>query len=87
MKMETFRYDGKSDNLQKVIDIHERGGKVTCPVCDSELLVIIGSQDKELMEKYQLSSGIYCLTNPKHMYRVFIVSDIMDQFTSRFRLD
>jgi hypothetical protein len=87
MKIETFRYDGKSENLQKVIDVHERGGKITCPVCDSELLVIIGSQDKELIEKYQRSSGIYCLTNPKHMHRVFLMSDIMDEFRSRFGLE
>jgi predicted RNA-binding Zn-ribbon protein involved in translation (DUF1610 family) len=85
--METFSYDGTSANLQKAIDVHERGGKITCPICGSELLVILSSKERELMIKYQKNSGIYCLTNPKHMHKVFLMSDVMDEFRRRFRLD
>ncbi|NJM24059.1 MAG: hypothetical protein HC907_38585 [Richelia sp. SM1_7_0] len=85
--METFNYDGTSSSLQKAIDVHERRGIVTCHICGSELIVIVGNEDAELARKHQLKPGIYCPTNPKHMHKVFIFSDKFEEFRRRFGLD
>lgn len=86
MKMEAFSYDGKSSNLQKAIDVHEKGDRVICSVCGSDL-IIIGPEDSELIKKYQLKPGIYCPTNPKHIHKVLIFAEPFEKFSRRFGLE
>ena len=80
--METYRYDGRSENLQQALDVKAKGGRVLCHICDADLLIF--SDNKTAAQK-QLSPGIYCPVSEKHIWQRFMMSkEIFDEFQRRF---
>ena len=82
--MKSFTYNGKPENLQKALDIHSRRGRVMCHKCDAELVIVI---DPESRAKYNQDPGIYCLANPRHMYKLLILSEPFEEFDRIFKRD
>ncbi|MGL5807484.1 MAG: hypothetical protein ACRC2R_02340 [Xenococcaceae cyanobacterium] len=70
--METFTFDGHEDNLQQALDIHATGGKVLCPKCGAELIIV---SNRAEAKKTGISPGIVCSANKKHMERAFILKE------------
>jgi len=82
--MKTFVYDGKGENLQKILEINSSGGKVLCYKCNAELVII---SDSESARKNKMKPGIYCPVNYKHIYQIFILTEPFEEFRRRFGLD
>ena len=55
--METFIFDGKGKNLQKALEVQSRGGRVLCPKCQSELMIICTIASKK---KHKNNLIIFC---------------------------
>jgi hypothetical protein len=70
--METFTFDGSTDNLQKALDVNARGGRVLCPKCGAELIIAANKAAAKIMG---ISPGILCPMDKKHMQRVFILGE------------
>lgn len=82
--MESFRYDGTPEYLQKALDIHSQGGRVMCPKCDAELVIVIDPQSRD---KYNQGPGIYCPANHRHIYKLLILSEPFEEFDRIFKRD
>lgn len=76
-----FVYDGKSENLQKALDIHDQCGQVLCHHCGTQLLVF---PDWQSASKHEKRPGIYCPVSEKHIYQCFILSDRHEEVWRRF---
>jgi hypothetical protein len=79
--MDNFTYDGKSENLQVVLNLHSHGGKALCYKCNAELLVL---PDWVSANKYGKRPGIYCPVNEKHICTWFIFSNQHQEVWRRF---
>jgi hypothetical protein len=79
--MNTFVYNGKSENLQKALDMHSQGGQVLCHQCGTQLLVL---PDWESAIKYEKRPGIYCIVSEKHICQWFFLSDRRRELWRRF---
>lgn len=77
----TFTYDGKSENLQKALDTHSEGHQVLCHQCGTALLVL---PDWESASKYGKRPGIYCLASETHICQLFFLSDRRQELWQRF---
>jgi len=76
--METYEYDGSSDSLGKVEELHTKGVKILCPVCKQELLVAL---DLETANKHKVHTGIYCLHDPAHVGEIIEIRRKRVDFT------
>jgi hypothetical protein len=70
--MEIFTFDGTTDNLQEALDVNARGGRVLCPKCGADLIIVA---DKAAAKVMRTSPGILCPVDKKHMERVFILEE------------
>jgi hypothetical protein len=70
--MEDFIFDGASENLQKALDVNAIGGRVLCPRCGSELIIIANRAEAN---QKGCRSGILCPVNKKHMERTFALQE------------
>lgn len=65
--MSTIVYDDEISTLKLIFDEYPKGGlSVLCPICKSELTVVLNVKDAE---KFQLGPGIYCENN--HIRSIF----------------
>jgi hypothetical protein len=70
--MKDFIFDGASENLQKSLDINANGGKVLCPQCRAELIIIANRSEAN---QKGCSPGILCPINRKHMELAFALQE------------
>ncbi len=70
--MEDFIFDGASENLQKALDVNTNGGKVLCPRCGAELIIIANRAEAN---QKRCSPGILCPANRKHMEIAFALQE------------
>jgi hypothetical protein len=70
--MEIFTFDGTTDNLQEALDVNARGGRVLCPECGADLIIVANKAAAKVMGA---SPGILCPINKKHVERVFILEE------------
>ncbi len=65
--MDHYIYDGTTESLREVSLLYKQGIKILCPVCRGELLVAL---DFETANQNKVHTGIYCRTNPAHVYEL-----------------
>ena len=82
--METFSYDGKSENLQKALDTHSQGGKVICYKCGSELLIFT---ERGEAAKHNLNPGIDCPKTKMHICATLFFMHEFEEFNKLFPTD
>ena len=70
--MEDFIFDGASENLQKALDVNTSGGKVLCPRCGAELIIMA---NRAAANQKGCSPGILCPVNRKHMEIAFALQE------------
>lgn len=62
-------FDNSREMLGKLIELHPKGVKFLCPVCHSELDVVLSWDEARSVGKHP---GIYCPSQqPSHVYRMF----------------
>jgi hypothetical protein len=66
-----YIFDNSSAGLNPMFEAHSRGAKILCPICRSELWVVV---DAESAIKYSMPAGVYCPKSPKHVSRSFNIS-------------
>jgi hypothetical protein len=74
-------YGTDTDDLEEILGVHQQGGKVLCPICNSDLLVI---DSWESASPYQKRPGVYCLVSEDHVHSTFLLADRHDEVWRRF---
>jgi hypothetical protein len=78
--MEIITFD--KDDLQTTLDVHSRGGKVLCPRCGEELIIV---SNRSEAKKTGVSPGILCPVDRKHVERSFILREDFLSFDKWFQ--
>jgi len=65
---EGFVFDGSFESLNELFRLHPVGTKFLCPACGVELVVALSWEEAG---KLQVHPGVYCPTDPKHVFRMF----------------
>ncbi len=79
--MTSIVYKTDTEDIAEVLDVYKRGGKVLCPVCNIELLIVDTWESASI---YKKPPGIYCLTDEKHVCGKFLLADKHDEIWQRF---
>ncbi len=64
-------FDNSHSALVDLFEQYPKGVIFTCPVCGVELLVVLS---KEESKEKQIHPGIYCPTDPSHVWQMFNLS-------------
>jgi hypothetical protein len=73
-------YQTETKDIEKILDVHRQGGKILCPVCNSDLLILDTWESATIHKKHP---GIYCLTDEKHVFSLFHLADRHDEVWRR----
>ncbi|BAS54380.1 hypothetical protein NIES2135_03670 [Leptolyngbya boryana NIES-2135] len=79
--MVSIIYKTNTDDLEEILEVHQQGGKILCPLCNSDLLIL---DSYASASAHQKRPGIYCPTSDEHVNCTFLLADRHDEVWRRF---
>lgn len=73
MEPKEFVYDGSSEGLRQVYELHPKGTAILCPKCRAQLIVAL---DLEAANKHKVHPGLYCPVDPQHLTELLSLADV-----------
>jgi hypothetical protein len=82
MSTEDFVYDGSTESLRRVFQLHPQGVRILCPECRNELTVALTVEEAN---KFKVHPGIYCSVDSKHVMELISLQTVRDEVLGKPR--